>query len=300
MAPELRRRTVGALIIALTVTAIAMATVRLTVAMATLMFLYFSAMCPLFFGMSMFGLYRKNRDRFKLVLWGVGVFTFICAMIAFRLRFDDLYPQAREAIFEIATGVMVANIWAVVAAWLLEAGVSRQDRLHRQGEVPDSGDSGLEISGGRLQMAPELRRRTVGALIIALTVTAIAMATVRLTVAMATLMFLYFSAMCPLFFGMSMFGLYRKNRDRFKLVLWGVGVFTFICAMIAFRLRFDDLYPQAREAIFEIATGAAVAITWAVVAAWLMEAGVIRQDHLHRQGGDRQDQGGISGQTKLS
>ena len=210
MAPELRRRTVGALIIALTVTAIAMATVRLTVAMATLMFLYFSAMCPLFFGMSMFGLYRKNRDRFKLVLCGVGVFTFICAMIALRLRFDDLYPQAREAIFEIATGGVVAITWAVVAAWLLEAGVLRQDHLHRQGMYGT-----LERSGGRFRMAPELRRRTVGALIIALTVTAIAMATVRLTVAMATLMFLYFSAMCPLFFGMSMFGLYRKNRDRF-------------------------------------------------------------------------------------
>ena len=58
------------LIIALIVTAIAMATVRLTVAMATLMFFYFSAMCPLFFGMSMMRLYRKKRDRFKLVLWG--------------------------------------------------------------------------------------------------------------------------------------------------------------------------------------------------------------------------------------
>lgn len=134
-------------------------------------------------------------------------------------------------------------------------------------------------------MAPELRRRTVGALIIALTLTAIAMATVRLTVALATLMFLYFSAMCPLFFGMSMFGLYRKNRDRFKLVLCGVGVFTFICARIAFHLIIDDLYPQAREAIFEMATGVVVASTWAVVAAWLLEAGVIRQDHLHRQSG---------------
>ena len=80
--------------------------------MAMLMFLYFSAMCPLFFGMSMFGLYRKNRDRFKLVLCGVGAFMFVCARIAFHLTFDDLYPQAREAIFEIATGVMVANIWA--------------------------------------------------------------------------------------------------------------------------------------------------------------------------------------------
>ena len=93
-------------------------------------------------------------------------------------------------------------------------------------------------------MAAELRRRTVVALIIALIVTAIAMATVRLTIAMATLMFFYFSATCPLFFGMSMMRLYRTNRDRFKLVLCGVGVFMFICAMIAFRLQFDDLYPR--------------------------------------------------------
>ena len=285
MTAELRRRTVVALIIALIVTAIAMATVRLTVAMATLMFFYFSAMCPLFFGMSMMRLYRKKRDRFKLVLWGVSVVLFLCAIIAFRLMLDDLYPQAREAIFEIAAGVVAASTWAVVAAWLMEAGVIRRDRPHRQGDVRDYGDSGAGRAGGRLRTAPDLRRRTVVALIIALIVTAIAMATVRLTVAMATLTFISFSATCPLFFGMSMIRLYRRNRDRFKLVLCGVGVFMFICATIALRLRFDDLYPQAREAIFEIATGAAVAATWAVVAAWLMEAGVIRQDHLHRQGG---------------
>ena len=59
----------------------------------------------------------------------------------------------------------------------------------------------------------------------------------------------------------------------------------FVCARIAFHLIIDDLYPQAREAIFEMATGVVVASTWAVVAAWLMEAGVLRQDHLHRQGG---------------
>ena len=284
MAAELRRRTVVALIIALIVTAIAMATVRLTVAMATLMFFYFSAMCPLFFGMSMMRLYRKKRDRFKLVLWGVSVVLFLCAIIAFRLMLDDLYPQARESIFEIAAGVVVASTWAVVAAWLLEAGVIRRDRPHRQDGGRDNDDSGMESSGGRLRMAPDLRRRTVVALIIALIVTAIAMATVRLTVAMATLTFICFSATCPLFFGMSMIRLYRTNRDRFKLVLCGVGVFMFICATIALRLRFDDLYPQAREAIFEIATGAAVAATWAVVAAWLMEAGFIRQEHLRRQG----------------
>lgn len=129
---SLRRRIAGALIVAWIVTAFAMATFPPTVELATLMFIRFSAMCPLFVGMSMLYWYRQERDRRKLVLFGVSVFMYICAIVAFELIRDDLYPVSREAVFEIVTGNAVAIAWSVVAAWLLEAGMKRQARLDRR------------------------------------------------------------------------------------------------------------------------------------------------------------------------
>lgn len=128
MEQELRRRIVVALIIALLVTAIEMAVVRLTAAMATLMFIQFSAHCPLVVAMSMIYRYRERRDRFKLVLCVTGFAMYLCAKVAFELMRDDLYPAEPEGIFEIAAGHAVAIAWAVIAAWLLEAGMERRER----------------------------------------------------------------------------------------------------------------------------------------------------------------------------
>ena len=128
MEPELRRRITGALIVASIVTVIAMAAVRLTIELAVLMFINFSAMCPFFVAMLMIYWYRQKRDRFKLVLCVTGFFTFICARTAFHLILDDLYSSARDVVFEIAVGHAVAIAWAAVAAWLLEAGMKRQER----------------------------------------------------------------------------------------------------------------------------------------------------------------------------
>ena len=133
MEPELRRRIVVATIIALVVTAIAMAAVRLTVATATLMLIQFSAYCPLAAAMSMIYWYRQKRERFKLVLCVTGFVMYLCARIAFRLTEDDLYPSSAPAIFDIMAGSAVAIAWAVAAAWLLEAGVKRQHRRIRSG-----------------------------------------------------------------------------------------------------------------------------------------------------------------------
>lgn len=132
MEPELKRRIVVAAIIAVIVTAIAIAAVRLTVAAATLMFIQFSAHCPLVFAMSMIYWYRRKRERFKLVLCVTGFATYLCARIAFRLIEDDLYPRPPEG-FEVMAGSAVAIAWAVAAAWLLEAGVKRQHRRIRSG-----------------------------------------------------------------------------------------------------------------------------------------------------------------------
>ena len=74
-----------------------------------------------------------------------GALVVASIVTAFHLTLDDLYPSAREDIFEIAAGCAVATTWAVVAAWLLEAGMKRQERNNgpdqRSGH-PDRGGSG--------------------------------------------------------------------------------------------------------------------------------------------------------------
>ena len=134
-------------------------------------------------------------------------------------------------------------------------------------------------------MESRLKRRIIGALIAALITSSVAVATVRVTVELSLLTFYLFSAMCALFLGMAMIHWYRETKDRTTLLLYGVTVPIFVGSMIAFEVARSDLIPDARDLrlIRVIVTAGAVAITWGMAAAWLLEAGMKKQWRLDRQ-----------------
>ena len=136
---KLKRRIIGGLIVAIVVSMTAAVTVRVTVELALLTLYFFAAMSALFLGMSLIHWYLETKDRMKLVLYGVSVFCFIGAIVPFELARDAMFPAPQElrTALEMGAGVLVACAWAAVAAWLLEAGIKRQEHADRQKRVEE-------------------------------------------------------------------------------------------------------------------------------------------------------------------
>ena len=128
----------------------------------------------------------------------------------------------------------------------------------------------------------DLRRRLLIGLGLAVLASMIAAATVRITAHLAVSTFYLFSAMCALFLGMSIIRWYMETKDRTKLLFYGVSVFCCIGALVAFIWSRDDMSPDTPDlrTVRGAVTAGVVAITWGMVAAWLIEALMKRKRRL--------------------